>query len=121
MLSNLSTVLQMVFEILLRLVAWSKVQDGKYIAQAYCDAHSVHRQGYCDRNVVCRVDTARRSVLFQSGRRKRKNVGLAGSQLNNLPFRRYDGVTLDTLCVSGDIVAAIVLALNEVVEPIPVK
>ena len=33
--------------------------------------------------------------------------GHTGSQLNNLPFRRYDGVTLVKGCVSFDNVAAI--------------
>jgi hypothetical protein len=86
---------------------WSEALDGRHIDRACCVEHSDRRQGCYDHISTCPCDTTR-ALISQSEISQRKGyIKITGSQENNLPFRRYDGVTLVTVCVSVCMSAAI--------------
>ena len=83
------------------------VLGDRCIAQVCYGENIGRRQGYYDRNVACHVDTMRALISHVSVIRRLHCKLRTGSHENSLPFRRYDGVTLATDCVSVGMVAAI--------------
>jgi hypothetical protein len=86
---------------------WSKVLDGRHTDRACCVERSVRRQDCHDHISTFPCDTIR-ALISQSDISQREGyIKITGSQENNLPFRRYEGVTLVTVCVSVCMSAAI--------------
>lgn len=86
---------------------WSEVLGGRHTDRACCVEHSDRRQDCYDHISIFPCDTIR-ALISQSEISQRKGyIKITGSQENNLPLRRYDGVTLVTVCISVCMSAAI--------------
>jgi hypothetical protein len=77
-----------------------EVPDDRHTTRACSVERSDHKQGCCGHILACPCDTTGALIGQSHISQRQVTLRFTGSQENNLPLRRYDGVTLVTGCVS---------------------